>query len=77
MLKTNKTFDLNTLGAGRPIAPASRDPVLLSEDASTQSTRIALEARREAAVNTAQALEAAFPPRPVFPAQQSETEDDL
>ena len=51
--------------------------VLLSEDASTQSTRIALEARREAAVNTAQALEAAFPPRPVFPAQQSETEDDL
>jgi hypothetical protein len=49
--------------------------VLLSEDDETRSARVALEARREAAVTTAQALEAAFPPRPVFPVQQPDAED--
>ena len=73
-------FELEEFVRGPSLAAALlpfTSEVLLSEDPATRSARIAFEARREAAVTTAQALEAAFPPRPVFPAQQSETEDDL
>ena len=73
-------FELEEFIRGPSLAAALlpfTSEVLLEEDASTRSARVALEARRDAAVTTAQALEAAFPPRPVFPAQQSETEDDL
>lgn len=71
-------FELEEFIRGPSLAAALlpfTSEVLFEEDASTRSARVALEARREAAVTTAQALEAAFPPRPVFPAQPSDAED--
>ena len=73
-------FELEEFIRGPSLAAALlpfTSEVLLSEDGETQSARVALEARREAAVTTAQALEAAFPPRPVFPVQQPDAEDEL